>query len=217
MDKWLRPCSSRNSSTSGASTAESGEPVLKKMKTEKVKHRQFDKQYVLSGFMSTTTEPPNPLCFLCGEVLSNNSMKPPHLHRHLSTRHLSCVGKPAEFFHRKLAEFKASQEKIKQATSISTKALEGSYAVSLLVAKSKKPFTIAEELILPATVILAETMIDKKAADVLKTVPLSKNTVCGRINDMGIDIIEQVADKLKDSGTFALQLDELTDVSGKAN
>ena len=33
---------------------------------------------------------------------------------------------------------------------------------------------------------------------------------------MGIDIIEQVADKLKDSGTFALQLDESTDVSGKA-
>ena len=131
------------------------------MKTEKVKHRQFDKQYVLSRFISTTREPPNPLCFLCGEVLSNNSMKPSHLHRHLSSRHLSCVGKPAEFFHRKLAEFKTSQEKIKRATSISTKALEGSYVVSLLVAKSKKPFTIAEELILPAAVILAETMIDK--------------------------------------------------------
>ena len=89
--------------------------------------------------------------------------------------------------------------------------------MSLLIAKSKKPFTIAEELILPTAVILAETMIDKKAADVLKTVPLSNNTVCGRINDMGLDIIEQVVDRLKESCTFALQLDESTDVSGKRN
>ena len=59
-------------------------------------------------------------------------------------------------------------------------------------------------------------MIDKKAANVLKTVPLSNNTVFARINYIGIDIIEQVADKLKVLGTFALQLDETTDVSGKA-
>lgn len=42
------------------------------------------------------------------------------------------------------------------------KALEASYAVSLLVAKAKKPFTIAEDLLLPAAVVLAKTMLDKK-------------------------------------------------------
>lgn len=60
-----------------------------------------------------------------------------------------------EFFQRKLSEFKGSQEKLKKATAVSTKVLQASYAVSLLVAKSKKPFTVAEELILPAAVILA--------------------------------------------------------------
>lgn len=88
--------------------------------------------------------------------------------------------------------------------------------MSLLVAKSKKPFTVAEELILPAAVILAETMIYKKAADALKTVPLSNNTVCRRIDDMAVDIVDQVVEKLKLSGSFALQLDESTDVSGEA-
>ncbi|XP_041075539.1 SCAN domain-containing protein 3-like [Polyodon spathula] len=59
-------------------------------------------------------------------------------------------------------------------------------------------------------------MIDKKAADALKTVPLSNNTVCCRIDDMGIDIVDQVVEKLKHSGSFALQLDEWTDVSVEA-
>lgn len=76
---------------------------------------------------------------------------------------------------------------------------EASYAMSLLVAKSKKPFTIAEELILPAAAILTETMIDKTAADALKTVPLSNNTMCCRIDDMGIDIVDQVVGKLNSS------------------
>ncbi|MBN3274306.1 F200B protein, partial [Polyodon spathula] len=171
-------------------------------KVDKSKYRQFHEQYVLFGFTSTPMEPPQPLCFLCGDVLSNNSMKPAHLQRHLTTKHLSCVGKKSR--------------EIKKATAVSTKALEVSYAVSLLVAKSKKLFTIAEELILSAAVILAETTIDKKAADALKTAPLSNNTVCCRIDDMGIDIVDQVVEKLKHSGSFALQLDESTDVRGEA-
>lgn len=79
-----------------------------------------------------------------------------------------------------------------------------------------KSHLLAEELILPAAVILAETMIDKKAADALKTVPLSNNTVCRRIDDVAVDIVDQVVEKFKLSGSFAMQLDESTDVSGEA-
>ncbi len=61
---------------------------------------------------------------------------------------------------------------MRKISTTSAKALEVSYAVSLLVAKAKKPFTIAEDLLLPAAVVLAETMPDKNAADKLKTVPL---------------------------------------------
>ncbi len=50
---------------------------------------------------------------------------------------------------------------------MSAKALQASYAVSLLVAKAKKPFTIADGLLLPAAVVLAETMLDKNAAEKL--------------------------------------------------
>lgn len=105
---------------------------------------------------------------------------------------------------------------MRKASTTSAKALEASYAVSLLVAKAKKPFTIAEDLLLPAAIVLAETMLDKTAADKLKTVPLSNDTVSRRIDTMGTDIVDQVVGKLGESFSFSLQLDESTDVSGQA-
>uniref|UniRef100_A0A8C7Z0S1 DUF4371 domain-containing protein n=1 Tax=Oryzias sinensis TaxID=183150 RepID=A0A8C7Z0S1_9TELE len=175
------------------------------------KSRKYNEEYVLMGFTSTSSDPPQALCFFCGEKLANASMKPAHLQRHLTTKHGCHVGK---FFRRKLSEFKSSQATMRKVSTTLAKALEDSYAVSLLVAKAKKPFTIVEDLLLPAAVVLAETMLDKKSADTFKTVPLSNDTVCRRIDTMGTDIIEQVVGKLGDS--FSLQLDESTDVSGHA-
>ncbi|XP_053194079.1 protein FAM200A-like [Scomber japonicus] len=143
-------------------------------------------------------------------------MKPANLLRHQSTKHSGNVGKNDEYYKRKLSEFKSSQTVMMKATTVSSKALQASYAVSMLVAKSKKPHSIVEELILPAAIAMAEIMIDKKAADELKKVPLLNNTVSRRIDDMSDDITEQVVNKIKQAGQFALQLDEMTDVSGDA-
>ena len=52
---------------------------------------------------------------------------------------------------------------MRAASQTSATSLQASYQVALLVAKSKKPYTIAEELIAPAAAILAETMVDKKS------------------------------------------------------
>uniref|UniRef100_A0A3B3IMQ0 Uncharacterized protein n=1 Tax=Oryzias latipes TaxID=8090 RepID=A0A3B3IMQ0_ORYLA len=177
-----------------------------KTKQEATKSRKYNEDYVLMGFTSTSSDPPQALCFFCGEKLANASMKPAHLQRHLTTTHGCHVGKAPEFFRRKLSEFKSSQATMRKVSTTSAKALEASYAVSLLVAKAKKSFT--------AAVVLAETMLDKKSADTLKTVPLSNDSVYRRIDTMGTDIIEQVVGKLGDS--FSLQLDEYTDVSGHA-
>uniref|UniRef100_A0AAY5KSP4 DUF4371 domain-containing protein n=1 Tax=Esox lucius TaxID=8010 RepID=A0AAY5KSP4_ESOLU len=168
----------------------------KKAKVEPTKYRQYQEGYVLMGFTATNGNPPQALCFFCGEKLANSSMKPAHLQIYLSTKHQYHVGKPPDFFKRKLAEFRSSQETMRKVSTTSAKALQASYAVSLLVAKAKKLFTIAEDLLLPAAVVLAETMLDKI------------------IERMGADIVEQVVGKLGE--TFSLQLDESTDVSGKA-
>ncbi|XP_047481252.1 zinc finger MYM-type protein 6-like [Penaeus chinensis] len=143
-------------------------------------------------------------------------MKPAHLQRHQKTKHQCHVGKPAEFFKRKLSDFQGSQKVLQKATTTSEKALKASLAVSLLIAKAKMPFSIAEELSLPAAGMMAEIMLDKKTADQLKAVPLSHQTVSRRVSEMSADIQDQVVNKLKASQSFSLQVDESTDISGQA-
>lgn len=56
--------------------------------------------------------------------------------------------------------------------------------ISLLIAKSRKPHTIGEELILPAVNEVICTVLYKPAFDVLKRIPLSNNIVQRRIDEM---------------------------------
>lgn len=46
-----------------------------------------------------------------------------------------------------------------------------------------------EDLVLPAAIALAEIVMDKEAADTLKTVPLSNSTVSHWVDDMSINIV----------------------------
>ena len=57
-------------------------------------------------------------------------------------------------------------------------------------------------------------MLDKTAADKFNAVPLSNDTVSRRVDVMATDTVDQVVAKL--TGSFVLQLNESTDVSGSA-
>ena len=59
-------------------------------------------------------------------------------------------------------------------------------------------------------------MLGPEAANALSKVPSSDNTVKRRIDDMSDDIEQQLTEKLQVSGTFSLQVDESTDISGAA-
>ncbi|GFQ87332.1 uncharacterized protein TNCT_437691 [Trichonephila clavata] len=52
-----------------------------------------------------------------------------------------------------------------------------SYEISSLIAKSGKPYTISEELILPDVSEVIRTMLHKPAFDIIKRISLSNNTV----------------------------------------
>ena len=67
----------------------------------KQKTRLFDSDYVAFGFSATGDKNcPSPLCLVCGETLSNSSMLPSKLKRHLISKHPSLADKTKEYFQR---------------------------------------------------------------------------------------------------------------------
>lgn len=95
----------------------------------------------------------------------------------------------------------------------SEKTLSASFEVSKLIAQSKKAHTIAETVIKPCMLKVAEELLGQEAQKKIREIPLSNDTVKSRIQKMSTDIEEQVIDKIKKSPYFALQCDESTDIS----
>ncbi|XP_046145958.1 SCAN domain-containing protein 3-like [Osmia bicornis bicornis] len=163
------------------------------------------------GFTSTEINgEERPQCVLCMKVLAAECMLPSKLKRHLESNHHSMVGKPRDFFARKLKELKQHKNTFFKTASIANNALLASYKVAYRIAKCKKPHTIAEELILPAAVDMVTIMVGESAGKMLLKVPLSNNTISRRIQYMVEDINYQLIEKIK-GVEFGLQLDEATD------
>lgn len=98
------------------------------------------------------------------------------------------------------------------------KGLIASYKVAQLIAKRKKAHTDAESIIAPAVAIIVETMLGKEATEKVKKVPLSNDTISRRIEDLSSDLKKQIVEHFEshDSELWSLQIDESTDISGKA-
>ncbi|CAH1997541.1 unnamed protein product [Acanthoscelides obtectus] len=89
--------------------------------------------------------------------------------------------------------------------------LRASYNISLLIAKSGKPNTIGEMLILPAVEEVLKTVLHKPASNIIKKIPLSNDTVERRIDEMSSDIESFLCNYLQTTH-FSIQLDESTEI-----
>ncbi len=177
----------------------------------KLKVRQYSVEFLKFGFITAVHDERKPFCLLCQQTLSNESMKAGRLQAHLKVKHPKNVDASLEYF-------KSMKEKFKNRTKVSSlfsaqnathdRTLEASYEISLLIAKHGKNHTIGEEVIKPAISAFLKTVLQKDDR-VVRDMPLSNNTVCSRIDDMGQDVEEQLIEKLK-SRKFSLQMDEST-------
>ena len=179
--------------------------------------RKYVEDYINFGFTSIISAgKEKPQCVVCSEVLSEESMKPNKLRRHLESKHPKLKNKSPEFFKSKSVQLKKSRLDSDGIFERQSKAgLMASYVVSLRIAKAKKPYVIGEELILPCAKDIVHHVLGDKAAKSLESISLSNNTVQRRIADMSADILSQVIEEIKQSplDLFTLQVDESTDVS----
>ena len=79
-------------------------------------------------------------------------MKPNKMKHHFDAKHPNFAGKDVQYFKNKADSVKKNRLDFRgKYQQQNMAAIEASYLVALRIAKAKKPHTIAEELLLPAT------------------------------------------------------------------
>nr|XP_022913754.1 protein ZBED8-like [Onthophagus taurus] len=111
---------------------------------------------------------------------------------------------------------KSKQVKVfEKQIGVSKKAQVASYEIAELIAFKLKPHNLAEDIILPACRKILKIMIGGSADIDICKIPFSNDTIHHRIKDKLQNIEQNTARTLANSN-FALQIDETTDITGKA-
>ncbi|XP_049734667.1 zinc finger MYM-type protein 6 isoform X1 [Elephas maximus indicus] len=176
----------------------------------------YDAEYLKVGFIicpGSKESSPRPQCVICGEILSSENMKPANLSHHLKTKHSELENKPVDFFEQKSLEMECQNSSLKKCLLVEKSLVKASYLIAFQIAASKKPFSIAEELIKPYLVEMCSEVLGSSAGDKMKTIPLSNNMIGHRIDELSADIEDQLIQKVRESKWFALQIDETSEIS----
>lgn len=142
-------------------------------------------------------------------------MLPGKLKRHLQTKHPEDEHRGTEYFERLLANKSEMGKVFVNNKSVSEKVQQCSIEIAELIALNTKPYTLAEAIILPACRKIVKTMLGDQAEELISKILVSNNTIQRRIKDLSMDIEATLNDKMKGKN-FALQIDESTDISSKA-
>ncbi|XP_003742089.1 zinc finger BED domain-containing protein 5-like, partial [Galendromus occidentalis] len=173
--------------------------------------RRYSEDFLKHGFIAAKHDEWSPFCLLCQTSLTNESMRRGRLETHLRVKHPNHALFRIDFF-RSLKERNEQAPTIARlfssASSSNSRIHEASYELSLLIAKLGKSHCIGEQLVKPATSLFLSTVLRVDDKD-LRALPLSKNTVGRRIDEMAKDVETQLIGRLTQV-KFSLQLDEST-------
>ncbi|GFU23369.1 uncharacterized protein TNCV_2369111 [Trichonephila clavipes] len=176
-------------------------PHSKMSSASKKKTRQYSEECLKFGFVSAVQDEWIPFCILCQQFLSNESMKRGHLEAHSKAKHSAHINTDLNYFET-LKENSVKRTTIKSLftahTSTNNRVLEASYQISLFIAKTGKNHTHYRRKFNKTVNIRAflKTVLEKDDKDV-KAMPLSKNTVSRKIDEMGEDIEKQLVENKK--------------------
>ena len=110
-----------------------------KGKRKREKTRKYADNYLKFGITFKETDGiAFPMCVICSTVLSNESMKPSKLQRHLETTHSHLKDKPVEYFQASLKSLQGQQILIRKSAKVGELALKCSYQIALRIAQKKQ-------------------------------------------------------------------------------
>ena len=118
---------------------------------------------------------PCPLCLVCGDKLSNESMVPNKLKRHLSE-------KPVEYFIQLSKSLKKQSRIFTKRMKTSEKAQEANYLIAQIIAKNKEPHTTAETTVLQSCFAIVRTVFGPELEKEVKKIPLAVTRLEGVFN-----------------------------------
>ena len=183
----------------------------------RTKKRKWSHGFVEYGFTCVKEHDgtPRPQYIICSAKLSNSSLAPAKPKEHNATHKDGNKNTTLAEFQVKRARFdNRATLPVLGFVSIDKPIITASYEVAYLIAKQGKPHSIGEKLLKPAAMKMANILLGKDAEAKFSLIPLSNDTISGRIDDMSGDILAQiVADLISSPVKFSLQLDESTDVS----
>ena len=169
-------------------------------------------KYLKYGFVQAPQSQQQPMCLLCEKTFANETMKPLRLLDHFKKVHPDKKDNSLAYFQTlrdRMQKQKTVTGMFSNSSKQATDGLRASYNISLLIAQSGKPHTIGETLILLAVSEVLCTVLHKPPEQVIKSIPLSNNTVQRRVDEMSDNIEEELCIILKTT-EFSLQLDEST-------
>ena len=212
----------RNSNKSeGVNSIEQEAPPSKRTKcNETAKVRKWDKTYLKYGFFLPEDQIPNvapqPECLIYCKRLSNSVLVLATLQRHLEANHAVYETKTISFFKHMKSSVCKQKDSFLGAVKTKQNLLLTSYRLSHHILKTKKPFTLGEEVIEPALQIVAEQLLNKETERKFQNIPLSDTTVSRRGFHMAKDLLEQLLCKIGKVSCYGLQLNESTDIGRRA-
>ena len=181
-----------------------------------IRKRKYSEEFLKYGFtIIVEAGIEMPQCVICNEIMSAESMKPNKMKHHFDAKHPNFAGKDVQYFKNKAGVKKSRLDFGGKYQQQNIAAIEHHILRLSETPKAKKPHTIAEELLLPATKDIVRVMLGAEYVNKLNTISLSNNTVSRRIDEMSADTMEQVIQEMKSAplGIFCIQLDESTDVA----
>ncbi|XP_029642778.1 zinc finger BED domain-containing protein 5-like [Octopus sinensis] len=179
---------------------------------------QYSSDYLSFAFIPSPQNCQLPMCLLCHQTLTNETIKPSHLKYHFEAKHSGKKDKPLSYFLQLSFSFKKQIQTfnmlLQETSKQENEGLIASYNIALLVTKSGKSQTIGETLLRPVSEEVLSTVMHEKPDNIMKKIPLSNNTISRRIDEMATDVKHQLIN-IHQRCEFSIQVDESTVVDNQ--